>query len=91
MYLNDGTVIAGGHDNSPIMLTWDANENNWSATQRPPTHILRKSTGKIDSGSKKKAGIGRGTAMNHFRQMDSRGQSEGSQVELDSVHQNTIT
>ena len=34
MYLNDGTVIVGGHDNSPVLLQWDSNENAWLVQMR---------------------------------------------------------
>jgi hypothetical protein len=45
---------------------------------------------KLDQGQKK-ASAGVGTAMNKFKQMDSRGQSEQTDTTLSTTHQNTIT
>lgn len=81
LWLSENAIVAAGHEYSPILFK--GNENiGWSLV------------GKVDEGNLKNASFASGNASsaarNMFKQMDSRGQTSNSDVELPTCHQNTI-
>jgi len=78
LWLSEGSIIAVGHDCSPVLFT--GNENGWTLH------------GKADESMKKTSDTGpAGSAFNKFRQMDSKGTQNNADSDLNSVHYNTIT
>ncbi|EPZ36462.1 hypothetical protein ROZALSC1DRAFT_26513 [Rozella allomycis CSF55] len=76
-WLSESSIICAGFDCSP-MLYATTNAEDWSFIS------------KIDQ--KQKKAMSSNSAMNMFKQMDSRAQqSESSDADLNSVHQNAIT
>lgn len=76
-FVTANSVVAAGHDCTPVLYSGDDN-NKWTYVD------------KLDHSKKKAAGGN--SAMNKFRQMDSRGQeSDSGSTTLDTVHQNAIT
>ncbi|KAJ3128787.1 hypothetical protein HK098_003553 [Nowakowskiella sp. JEL0407] len=72
-FLSETSIVAVGHDCVPFLFS--RRGNNWELVD------------KLDQGIKKK--ISTNSAMDKFRQMDSRAQS-GNDSEINSQHQNTI-
>lgn len=76
MWQSETRVIAVGHDCSP-MLFETANGADWHFSQS------------LDQGKKKSTSAG--SALNKFRQLDSRGLNDKGDTELNTTHQNSIT
>ncbi|KAI8913291.1 WD40-repeat-containing domain protein [Gorgonomyces haynaldii] len=74
-FANENTIVAAGHDCVPYVVVNQGSQ--WSLGQ------------KLDTGKKAQQSGNSARAM--FQQMDSRNQQTQNDVELNSVHQNTIT
>ncbi|KAI9010150.1 WD40-repeat-containing domain protein [Hyaloraphidium curvatum] len=77
IFASEDSIIAAGHDCYPALIRKSG--ANWEYVD------------KLDGGDSKKAASTGSTAMNMFRQMDSRAQAAAPAESLPSVHQNTIT
>ena len=78
IWVSHSSLMAVGYDCCPILFSWDGNQ----------VQLVEK----FDQQGRKAAAQSSGpAALNKFRQMDSRGQSEQATTELGTVHQNTIT
>jgi actin related protein 2/3 complex subunit 1A/1B len=79
IWVSPTCILGVGHDCSPLLF--GLVDNQWQFLD------------KLDSGEKKSTAAA-GSAMNKFKQMDSRGQNSDSgsaSTELTTTHQNTIT
>jgi actin related protein 2/3 complex subunit 1A/1B len=74
LFLNEQQIVAAGYDSVPYLF--EQRPEGWKFVR------------KLDEGTKKSGNVD--SAMNKFRQMDSKGQTTSDSA-LDSVHQNTIT
>ncbi|KAJ3412392.1 protein 2 3 complex subunit [Chytridiales sp. JEL 0842] len=74
IFISENSVVAAGHDCVPYLFSERGGQ--WQLVDK-----LDKGKAKVETGN---------SAMNKFRQMDSRGQST-TDTELNSMHQNTIT
>ncbi|KAJ3140081.1 hypothetical protein HK101_003562 [Irineochytrium annulatum] len=75
IFTSETTAVAAGHDCVPYLFTQRGGQ--WEFAE------------KMDKGKAKAES--RNTAMNTFKALDSRAQSTSGDVELNSIHQNTIT
>jgi len=76
IFTSEASIVGAGYDNVPLMFTCDASRN-WAYSS------------KLDQNRRESASTG-ATAMNMFKQMDSRNQADAVD-KLDSVHQNAVT
>ena len=75
LWISETSIVAAGHDSAPFLFSKVGSE--WKLVE------------KIDQGAKK-SNESSGTALNMFKQMDSRGQATSNDVVLDTCHQNSI-
>ncbi|KAJ3048104.1 Polycomb protein sop-2, partial [Quaeritorhiza haematococci] len=75
IFSGENQIVAAGHDCTPYLFALRGSQ--WELVQ------------KLDEGKKKE--VSGNTAFNKFRQMDSRAQASSGDIELPTVHQNTIT
>ena len=76
LWLGEGTIVAAGHDYIPAVFQ-GSDGTAWKLVE------------KINPGNKKNA-LASNSAFNKFKQMDSRKQDSASDLQLASVHQNSI-
>jgi len=77
LFVSETQIIGAGYDCCPYLFQQVG--NGWEVVQ------------KLDGGAKKSVQGGSNSAMNKFKQMDSRAQASGGDTELSTTHQNTIT
>jgi actin related protein 2/3 complex subunit 1A/1B len=78
LFATEKSIIAAGHDCAPMLFT-DSGNGSWSFVDK-----MDKAAGKSAAGGN--------SAMNKFKQMDSRAQSSDSaETQLDTTHQNTVS
>jgi actin related protein 2/3 complex subunit 1A/1B len=75
VFTSESAVVAGGHECVPYVFRRGGNQ--WELAAK-----LDKGKEKVETGS---------SAMNKFRQLDSRSQAASGDTELNSTHQNSIT
>ena len=78
-WITGKSLVAVGFDCQPVLFSQAQDGGDWKFVER------------LDQAVQKKSLFGSNSAMNKFKQLDSRGQSEDTSSELGSTHQNTIT
>jgi len=77
LWVTGKSIIAAGHDANPTLFSFDG------------TNV--KQVEKLDSGKGGDSKKGDATALNKFKQMDSRGQESDNDTVLKTLHQNAIS